>query len=315
MSATRRQLALLLAILILLAVSTAPVQMLTGAGDATLRAQTLAFPARLTWEGRVVEVRMNALADLDPGQHALLVVAPRAAFPEDDIIALSGFLAAGGRALVAADTGAGIDLVQRLDLGVTLTDVRVYSPDFSQDPRRIVARSTGVIDAMPDEVTLDRPVLVQGGHSVLLPPDLAWEDHNGNGLPDLDEPLANGSFAALAPLAEGALLVVGDPGAVAAGTPTHAPLLSWLDGGGARTLVLDASHGALSDPLGVGPAAGWRIPFLASIGILIVAIGVGAFVVLAPRLRRREPARGIGARARRGDAPRDLAEIIGELDP
>lgn len=230
--------------------------------------------------------RFDSLSALDPAADALVIVAPSVGYESAEIEQLSRFLRAGGRVLLADGGGVARQLVTQLGSGLDLTGISVYTPGFSGTPDQIVTLSTGAV-ALPSEVVLTRPVTVSGGIPVLVTPELAWHDLNGNGRPDLGEPLAPAAVAALAGLGGGELLVVGHPDAVLRGDALTDALLAWASDDGARRLVFDEAHRARSDPLAFNALLATRLGAMASTAILMGVLGVGAFVALGPRWSAR----------------------------
>lgn len=240
--------------------------------------------------GVPVELSFARGAPLDPARDALLIITPSVGYRDDEVVAIRGFLAAGGRVLIADDHGVGADLLERLAVGVSSSSTPVYSPAFEEAPDRLVTLSTGALPGLPPEVVLSRPVLLRGGEPILRAPDLAWLDVNDNGRPDLGEPLRSGALAVRAPVGEGELFVLGDADALDAETTARA-FLAALGESGARRILVDESHRALSDPLGANTLLAGKTGALASTGILMLTVALAAAAVLRPRVRRVAPAR------------------------
>lgn len=257
--------------------------------------------------GVPVEVSFARDVAPDPASDALLVVTPSVGYRDAEVLALRGYLAQGGRLLLADDRGVGADLLARLAVGVSSSTTPVYSPVFVDAPDRLVTLSTGALPGLPPEVVLSRPVLLTGGEPILRAPDLAWLDENDNGRPDLAEPLRSGALAVRAPVGEGEIFVVGDPDVMADEATTRA-LLAALGEDGARRILVDESHRALSDPLGVNALLAGGMGAVAATGILMLTVALAAAVVLRPRVRRVEPARA-PVRAR-SSAIRDALEEL-----
>lgn len=258
-----------------------------------------------------VPVELSFARDVapDPERDALLIVTPSVGYRDAEVIALRGFLAAGGRVLLADDHGVGENLLARLAVGVSSSGTPVYSPGFDVDPDRLVTLSTAAVPGLPAEVVLTRPVLLAGGEPILRAPDLAWLDVNDNGRPDLGEPLRSGALAVRAPVGKGELIVIGDPDVFgAAHEATARALLVALGEDGARRILVDESHRALSDPLGANAVLAGGMGALAATGILMLTVVVAAAAVLRPRVRRVAPVRA-PLRAR-GETIRDVLEEL-----
>lgn len=210
---------------------------------------------RLTHDGRVVEVAHGPIGTLDAAQHALLIVAPQIPFGAEETTRLRTFLDAGGIALIADDVGSGADLVARLNVGIELREVTVFSPVYSKTPAFPLARSTGAIPDLPAQVVLDLPrVVVGNGTIVLVTHDLSWLDGNEDGEPDLGEPKGPWPVAQIVRVGAGELLVLADPSLLSRDLDAVQPavpdaLLEWLLRDG-RTLVLDEGHRTSVDPFG-----------------------------------------------------------------
>ena len=303
---------------LLLAVTVLPVYALTldarsGLAPALSQGQvvtTRGLPARSEVAGVPVTLVFARGFALDPSTDALLIVAPSVGYTDDEVLALRGFMSSGGRLLVADDRGVGVDLLARLAVGVALTSTVVYSPAFEGDPDRLVTLSTGAEPSFPAEVILSRPALVEGGEPLLLAPELAWLDLNDNGRPDLQEPLRSGALAARAPVGRGELVVVGD-GDVFEGSQVELSrvLLASLGEDGARQVVVDEAHRALSDPVGTNDLLAGRLGALPATGILMLSLAVAAAAAFLPRLRR------VRRDSRFPPASDEAAAAIQELDP
>lgn len=309
--------AVLLAGLLLVAAWSSPLALLADPASGTLdQAPSVrpeaAYPLRVEVHGHDAGLLFGDVLALDAGRDALLVVAPGRAFGDDEARALLLFLLDGGRAAVADDRGIGAHLVERLGVGVELTGTRVYSPSFVDDPKRLLARDAGLLPNLPDHVALTHPVLVRGGEAVLLVPELAWEDRNANGRPDLGEPFASGAVAATVRVGAGELLVVGDPDVFRGeSSPARAALLAHLTDSGRRRLVLDEAHHASADPLGLEPLLGGADGATARTGILMSTLIVAALVVLGPRLRARSSRAPLPMHAA---DPAVVASVLEELE-
>lgn len=252
--------------------------------------------------GRERTLRFSPLAELDPAG-GLVLLAPQVGYSADEVRAVRSFLDAGGRVLLADDVGAGRDLLAALGVGITTTGARVYTPGFEERPDRIVAEHTGALAGWPEEVVTTRPVEVVGGIPLLVTPELAWADLNDNGRPDLDEPVRQTVVAALQPVGRGLLVVVGDPD-LARADEVGVALLRAVAPEGSR-LEFDLGHTRLVDPFGVASVLAGRASVATGTAILMLAAGIAALAVLAPRL--------VGARrARARTAPKALDRVSRE---
>lgn len=262
------------------------------------------------WGPHDARLQFASAAFLDPERETLVVVAPRVAFSEGEVTAIRGFLHGGGRLLLADDSGVGRQLLEQLGAEVRLAGVPLYTPGFSEVPERVVTLSTGVLPALPKEVLLHRPVTVEGGLPLLGTPALTWHDVNGNGRPDLGEPLAPAAVAAIGTTPRGgSLMVVGHVDLLLQVSDASEALLAWAAEGG-RVLVVDEAHRHGSDPLGLHPWLSGRASAFATTAMLMLAAGGVALVVFAPRVRPRKTPRAPA----RGDDPR-LNDALMELDP
>lgn len=251
---------------------------------------------------------------LDPLRDALLILDSNVGYTDAEVQGLRAFVFGGGRLLVAAERGAGAELLDRLDVGVRLTGTALYTPSFDVTPDRVIARSTSVLPGLPAEVILARPRIVEGGTPVLLAPEPSWADTNDNGRPDLDESIVTASVAALTSFGTGLVVVIADSQLFHRADPlVQRAFLDFIGENGERTLVLDEAHRTATDPFGFTPLLAGAPGLLVATGILIITFAIGAFVVLRPRISRVEARRRSVRRPERFDP--DLAsEVLSELE-
>lgn len=216
----------------------------------------------------------------------LLSVEPQRAFSDAEVGALRAFLEDGGSAVLLGGTPALAELLLKLRAGLELGS-GVYSPAYLRDAAFPLATGLG------GSYALAQPRVVRGG-TPLLTTGLAWEDQNGNGAPDVGEPVASYPVAARAAVGRGTLIVVG----------SASPLTrdGWAAGPGAALLgllgpaiVVDEAHRVPLDPLGVsGLLAGAPEAALAP----VVALAVGLVWALRPRVTRKDLAPEVAPGAR-----------------
>lgn len=268
---------------------------------------------RVTFFGQDARLVLSRAPTLDAQEEALFVLSPALAYSEDEVRRVREFVYDGGTLLVTGGRGAGKQLLDELEAGVTLSGVSLYTPVFDQTPDRMLAQSTGHVPGLAPEVVLTRPVDVHGGVAILRAPEPTWEDVNDNGRPDLDEGIVTAVVAAESTFGEGRVIVVGDDRFFErASVEAQRALVDWASGSGARRIVLDEAHRVQSDPFGLAPLLGASLGLVPATGMLMGVAGLGALLVLRPKLRRKAPPRAV-PRARARDA-RLAEEALSELD-
>ena len=268
---------------------------------------------RVTFFGSEARLLLSRAPALDPDREALLVLSPALAYSEDEVRRVRAFVYDGGTLLVTGSRGAGKQLLDELDAGVTLSGLSLYTPVFDRTPDRMLAQSTGHVPALTEEVILTRPVHVAGGTAILRAPEPTWADVNDNGRPDLDEDIVTAVVAAESRFGEGRVIALGDDRFFQHGdVDAQRALVAHASGGGARRIVLDEAHRVQSDPFGLAPLLGASLGLVPATGMLMGVAGLGALLVLRPRLRRKAPPRAM-PRARARDA-RLAEEALSELD-
>jgi hypothetical protein len=235
-------------------------------------------PQGATFDGKPLLVSEGRLAT--KAGWPLIVVEPQRGFTAAEVAGLRDFVASGGIALLAGSSPSLAELLERLDAGITLGGA-LYSPGFHARAAFPLASGLG------GDWVLTRPRAVIGGQP-LLTTGLAWSDLNGDGQPQLGEPVAAFAVAATQPLGQGQLVVVGSPSPMVRDGWDAGPgpaLLASVLPAGAPGVVVDESHRLALDPLGIagamtGDASGWAVP----IGLGVVV----AIWVLRPRVRRKD---------------------------
>lgn len=248
---------------------------------------------------QVQHARLDRTDPPDATNESLLIIAPQTAYGEQEIETLARFLQNGGRALIADETGAGRHLVDRLDLGVTISRGPIFSTSYIDDPLRPLVENTNRLEGIPQTVEMTRTHAVQGnGDAVLRTHELSWIDLDHDAAPSLGEPQGAFAVARITPAGQGELMVVGAP-AIFQQTPhtqdpaaleeTRQALLAWLTEND-RRLILHEAHRGAADPFAFTPLLAESTPLLQA----TLALGVAALIVLSVfgiQVRRVRPAR------------------------
>jgi hypothetical protein len=269
----------------------------------------------LTRDGDPVLILHGPLDRLEPERHAVLIVGPQRAYQPDEAQRVRQFLQDGGRVLLADDTGSAKRLLERLDLGISIPGIPVYTPGYSKQTDFPVAQTTHLLPDLPETVVLNTASIVQGqGDDVLVTPAFAWLDTDADGRPDLDEPRGTYSLAKRIHVGQGQLLVIGDASILTPEMQDEATvdaLLQWLTREGQRTLLLDEGHRAAADPAQIAPLLATGGNATLKVLALLLGLAAAAAYTLGIRIRRRAPAKT------RRPARRDRLQhlVLKELEP
>lgn len=259
-------------------------------GTSSFRDDVAGAPAwRLSPGGGDGQVRVRVAplqeATLRSGD-AVVLLGPTGPFPEDEIADLEGFLESGGWVVLADDFGSGDELLEGLDAGITIDARPVRDLAFDKRPAFVV--TTDLADdpilGNASTVVLNHPAALRADANatvVARTGSTSWIDLDGDGTADPGEPRGPFPWAARAPVGDGQLVVLSDPGVLLNGMRDVAD-----DGEVARALAdrlrarpgtvwIDESHrdgapdllSAWSRTVGEAPA------------LLHVASGVGVFAV------------------------------------
>jgi hypothetical protein len=281
-------------------------------GTAHLFDHTGNLDAQLAWNQTPVHLQHGPTPELDPFRDALLILGPERGYDDAETQNLRAFLEAGGRALVADDTGSGRTLVDRLNVNASIEGTPYYSPAYAKSPAFPLAASTGAIGGLPDSIVTSQASVVTGSApAVYETPEVSWLDENANHQPDLGEEPGPFGVARLADVGQGELFVLGDP-TLFAGSMTAQNdglvegLLAWLVEDRAR-LVVDEGHRAQADPVGISHQLAasdpGNAPWLAGgVGVVLVAAWASR-----PRISRIDDGAGSPRQAR--EEPRGVSSI------
>lgn len=255
----------------------------------------------------VIARETSAYAETDPPETVAFVAAPDESYSDAEADRLRTFVEGGGRLVVLENFGAGgNDLLEHVG-AETRVDGRLLRDEreYAQGPAMPVA--TGVNEAaVPgtvEQLTLNHATAVEpGGDATVLVSTSPYAY-----LGDEDADLAAAELdsypvAAVEPVGEGSVVVVGDPSVTInamVDEPDNAAFLAWLYAD-AGTVIVDVSHGESVPPL---QAAALSIRDSAVLGLAVGLVGVATIAGAASRRPRRWLAETLPARLRRDGRP------------
>ncbi len=143
----------------------------------------------------------------------LLVVAPVRAPTPDEAAAYTSFVRSGGTLVLADDFGAGNAVLEAVGSGMRLDQRNLSSLEraFELPAAPLGYPVAGaLLGANLSTIVFDHPAAVLGGAPFLESSRLSWMDDDGNGRPDVTEPLGRFVLAASEELGAGRIVAIGD---------------------------------------------------------------------------------------------------------
>lgn len=153
----------------------------------------------------------------------LLIIAPESTFSEEETLYIRDFLIRGNTVFIADETGAANPFLSAMGSSIRIIPGNISSTEMAYaDPRTIIVypRVSDPLLANVSSLTLNKASEVSGGSALVSTTLFSWDDRNGNGKPDEDEPLSFFVVSAKEPIGAGTLYVLSDPSIVINGMRT-----------------------------------------------------------------------------------------------
>jgi hypothetical protein len=162
----------------------------------------------------------------DESDALLLIIAPGSTFSAEETAALRAFLGQGSTIFIADETGEANPLLADLGSTIRVVPANISSVEMEySDPRTIIVspRESDPLLANVTTLTLNQASAVSGGTVLLSTTLFSWDDRNGNGKIDEDEPLSSFAVFTRESIGTGTLYVLSDPSIFINGMQTIRP--------------------------------------------------------------------------------------------
>ena len=223
----------------------------------------------------------------DQDNALLLIIAPGSTFTAEETADLRAFLGRGNTVFIADETGEANPLLADLGSTLRIVPANISSVEMEyDDPRTVIVHPRGndPLLANVTTLTLNQASAVSGGIPLLSTTLFSWDDRNGNGKIDEDEPLSPFAVSAREQIGSGTLYVLSDPSIFINGMRTARPgsgdngvfignLLS-----GSDTVLVEQSH---SRTAGADRILSVALLVKHSMSIKIAALILSVVIVLA----------------------------------
>jgi|MTBAKMStandDraft_1061839.scaffolds.fasta_scaffold04503_4 hypothetical protein len=150
----------------------------------------------------------------DESDALLLIIAPGSTFSAEETGYVRDFIARGNTVFIADETGEANQFLSAMGSSIRVVPENIRSTEMKYaDPRTIIVypRGSDPLLANVTSLTLNQASAVSGGNPLLSTTLFSWDDRNGNGKIDEDEPLSYFTVFTRESMGTGTLYVLSDP--------------------------------------------------------------------------------------------------------